>query len=165
MNIEAQFSKAAMVRFERTLPGPIERVWEFLTNTERLPGWFGHGTIEHREGGAVTLMGGHIRGVVTQWKPPRILAYTWNVFSPGEAESRYPESYLTFALEPRGNQVLLTLTHVPILERFERQNAMGWHTFLDILEAAITGQQDEARETYMKRNAERYGVDLNNLVR
>ena len=61
--------------------------------------------------------------------------------------------------------MLLTLTHVPILERFERQNAMGWHTFLDILEAAISGQQDEARETYMKRNAERYGVDLNNLVR
>jgi uncharacterized protein YndB with AHSA1/START domain len=165
MNIEAQFSKAAMVRFERTLPGPIERVWEFLTNTERLPGWFGHGIIEPRQGGAVTLMGGHIRGVVTQWKPPRVLTYTWNVFSPGETESGYPESYLTFALEPRGNQVLLTLTHVPILERFEKQNAMGWHTFLDILEAAIGGQHGEPRETYMKRNAERYGVNLNNLVR
>ena len=89
MSIEAQFSKAAMVRFERTLPGPIERAWELLTNTERLPGWFGPGIIEPREGGAVTLMGGHIRGVVTQWKPPRILAYTWNVFSPGETESSW----------------------------------------------------------------------------
>jgi hypothetical protein len=79
-----------------------------------------------------------------EWNPPRVLAYTWNVFSPGETESPYPESYLTFALEPRGNQVLLALTHVPILERFERQNAMGWHTFLDILEAAINGHSSVA---------------------
>src|SRR2546430_13692581 len=59
------------VSFERVLPGPIERVWEFLTAVERLPSWFGEGTIEPREGGAVSLMGGHVRGVVTQWRPPR----------------------------------------------------------------------------------------------
>jgi uncharacterized protein YndB with AHSA1/START domain len=164
MTVDAQFSKTPMVRFERTLPGPIERVWEFLTTTERLPGWFGNGRIEPREGGAVTLMDGHIRGVVTQWKPPRLLAYTWNVFDPGDRESAYPESYLTFTLEPRGDEVLLTLTHVPVLERFEKQNAMGWHTFLDLLDGALNGRIDEGRESYMKKNAERYNVDLEHLV-
>ena len=104
MSVDGQFQRAPMVRFERTLPGPIERVWEFLTNTERLPAWFGQGTIEPREGGSVTLMDGHIRGVVTQWQPPRRLSYTWNVFSPGETESAYPESYLTIELEPRGDR-------------------------------------------------------------
>ena len=61
-------------------------------------------------------MDGHIHGVVTQWNPPRRLAYTWNVFNPGEDTFRYPESYLTFELEPSGKDVLLTLTHLPILD-------------------------------------------------
>jgi uncharacterized protein YndB with AHSA1/START domain len=165
MTENGEFGKAAMVRFERTLPGPIERVWEFLTMPERLPLWFGHGTIEPRVGGAVVLMGGHIRGVVTQWQPPRRLAYTWNVFSPGEGESPYPESYLTLSLEPRGETVHLTLTHLPVLDRFEKQNAMGWHTFLDLLAAGLSDDRPQPRETYMQRNAQRYGVDLNNLVR
>jgi uncharacterized protein YndB with AHSA1/START domain len=165
MSSNGQFQKAPMVRFERTLPGPIERVWEFLTNTGRLPAWFGEGTIEPREGGTVILMDGHIRGVVTQWKPPHRLSYTWNVFSPGETESSYPESYLTIELESRGEDVRLTLSHLPVLERFEKQNAMGWHTFLDVLEAALRGESHESRQTYMSRNAQRYGVDLDHLAR
>lgn len=162
---KGQFMKVPMVRFERLLPGPIDRVWELLTNPERLPAWFGDGNIEPREGGAVHLMGGHIRGIVTQWKPPRRLAYTWNVFAPGETESSYPESYLTIELEPRGETVQLTLTHLPILDRFEKQNAMGWHTFLDLVEAAARGGGPLTREAYAAANAERYGVDLQNLAR
>lgn len=161
-----QPSRVAAVRFERLLPGPIERVWAHLTQTDKLPGWFGEaGVIEPREGGAVSLSGGHIRGVVTRWKPYRQLSYTWNVFGPGEAESPYPESYLTFDLAPEGDQVRLVLTHLPVLDRFEPQNMMGWHTFLDMLGAALDGRTPEPRRAYMERNAAKYGVDLDNLVR
>jgi len=45
-DLSGKFMRQPAVRFERILPGPIERVWEFLTETERLPGWFGHGVIE-----------------------------------------------------------------------------------------------------------------------
>jgi uncharacterized protein YndB with AHSA1/START domain len=161
-----QVLRVPAVRFERMLPGTVDQVWAHLTETGKLAAWYGEdGTIEPREGGAVRLSGGHIRGVVTQWKPHRKLAYTWNVFSPGEDESPYPESYLTLELEPRGDEVLLTLTHLPVLERFEGQNAMGWHTFLDMLGAAMAGQELEPRPVYMRRNAALYGVDLNNLAR
>ncbi len=165
MNPEGVLKKVAMVQFERLLPGPIERVWAFLTEPKQLPGWFGEGSIEPRPGGAVNLMGGHVRGIVTQWQPPRRLTYSWNVFAAGETESQYPESYLTIALTPRGNEVALTLTHLPVLERFEQQNAMGWHTFLDMLGAAVRGEPIEPRQAYMQRNAARYGVDLANLAR
>jgi hypothetical protein len=40
---------------------------------------------------------------------------------------------------------------------------MGWHTFLDMLDAAVRGAPPEAREVHMKRNAARYGVNLSNL--
>lgn len=154
------------VRFTRLLPGPVERVWAHLTECDKLAGWYGDdGLIEPREGGAVRFMDGHIQGVVTQWKPNRRLAYTWNVFAPGEAESSYPESYLSFTLTPRDEAVELVLLHLPVLERFEKQNQMGWHTMLDILGAALKGEDALPRRAYMERNAERYGIDLSNLQR
>lgn len=165
MNANAQFKREPAVYFERLLPGPIERIWEILTDTKHLPGWFDNGQIEPQQGGSVTMMNGHIRGTVTQWQPPRRLAYTWNVLSPGQEVSDYPESYLTFELTEKANAVLLTLTHLPVLERFEKQNAMGWHTFLDMLEAAVRGETVEERAEYMKRNAALYGINLANLTR
>ena len=165
----ALFLKRAGVRLERLLPGPITRVWDHLTRPELLPGWFGgKSSIEPRTGGAVSLMDGHIRGTVTRWAPPHQLSYTWNVFAPGdgpEAMSAYPESYLTLTLETRGGQVLLTLDHLPVLERFEKQNAMGWHTFLDILSDTLELRAVGERKEYTVRNAARYGVDLSNLQR
>ncbi len=161
-----QVLRVPAVRFERRLPGSVQQVWAYLTEPGKLAGWYGEdGAIEPREGGAVRLSGGHIRGVVTQWKPHRKLAYTWNVFGADEDESPYPESYLTLELEPGDGEVRLTLTHLPILERFEGQNAMGWHTYLDMLAAVMAGRPPEPRPAYMQRNAALYGVDLGNLVR
>jgi uncharacterized protein YndB with AHSA1/START domain len=154
------------VRFERKFPGPIEHVWEHVAHCDQLLGWYGeYGVIEPREGGAVNFAGGHIRGVVTQWKPCWRLAYSWNVFAAEETVSAYPESYLNFELETAGDEVSLSLTHLPILERFEKQNAMGWHSFLDMLGAAVRGEVVEDRRFYMERNAKLYGVDLNHLER
>jgi len=164
MSHDAHFTHAPMVRFERPLAGAPQAVWQVLTDIARLPGWYGSGTFEGKVGGAVRLMGGHIRGTVTHWQPPRKLSYTWNVFGSGDA-SPYPESYLTLELAAQGGGTLLTLTHLPVLERFETANAMGWHTYLDMIDAAVRGAPVEAREVYAKRNAERYGVDLANLPR
>jgi uncharacterized protein YndB with AHSA1/START domain len=147
----ATFLKQPGVRLERLLPGPIERVWAHLTDPKLLPAWFGDkSSIEPRQGGAVRLMDGHIRGTVTQWQPPRLLTYTWNVFAPGDptdATSAYPESYLTLRLQKESDKVLLVLTNLPILEPFEKQAAMGWHTFLDILSDTLASQPIRTRRT------------------
>lgn len=154
----AQMTKAHMVRFERPLPAPREKVWEVLTNTARLPGWYGDGAIDGQVGGTVRLMGGHIAGTVTQWVPLTKLAYSWNVLMPGQTVSDYPESYLTLELD----DAKLTLTHLPVLEAFVKLNAAGWHTFLDMVDAAARGETVEPREVYMKRNAALYGAQLPN---
>lgn len=159
MRGDAQFTHAHMVRFERTFTAAPEKVWAVLTDIKRLPHWYGEGVIEPRAGGRVDLMGGHVKGVVTQWLPSKKLAYTWNAFMPGQTASDYPESYLTLEFEDGK----LTLTHLPILERFVKANAMGWHTFLDMAEAELKGEPPQPRSAYMKRNAERYGVDLTKM--
>jgi uncharacterized protein YndB with AHSA1/START domain len=146
------------VRFVRTFDASSEKIWAFLTNGSLLPEWYGEGSIEPREGGAVSLMAGHICGVVTGWRPQKFLAYTWNVFSPGEAESRWPISYLEFSLD--GSQ--LTLIHRPIPKAMQNQTMMGWHTMLDLIAAGLSGEFPKRSELFSK-SAGLYGVDLQKL--
>lgn len=146
------------VSFVRTFDAPTENIWAFLTDSKKLPEWYGEGVIEPREGGAVSLMGGHVRGVVTGWRPNQFLAYTWNVFSPGESMSRFPISYLEFTLD--GSR--LTLIHRPIPQAMQSQTMMGWHTMLDLIEAGLAGDFPKRSDLFPK-NAERYGVDINKL--
>jgi len=146
------------VRFARALNAPTEKIWAFLTDADRLPEWYGQGSIEPREGGAVSLMGGHIRGVVTGWRVNQFLGYTWNVFSPGEEVSRFPVSYLEFTIEG----ARLTLIHRPIPPAMQNQTMMGWHTMLDLIEAGLEGEFLKRADLFPK-NATLYGVDMSKL--
>jgi uncharacterized protein YndB with AHSA1/START domain len=150
------------VRFVRIFDAPAEKIWAFLTESGRLPEWYGDGVIEPHEGGAVRLMGGHIRGVVTGWRPQKFLAYTWSVFQLGEDVSAWPISYVEFALEDRGGTT--TLTHRPIPEPMQKLTAIGWHTMLDMIAAGLNGEFP-LRTEVMPRNAALYGVDLNAMKR
>jgi uncharacterized protein YndB with AHSA1/START domain len=162
---EGRVVEEAAIVFERILLAPVEKAWALLTETARLTEWYGEGVIEPREGGKVTLMGGHIRGVVTGWRPMQFFANSWNVFSPGETVSAWPVSYLEFALAPEGAGTKLTLTHRPIFKAVQPQTMMGWHSFLDMVDAAARGEPVAPRDTYMQKNAVLYGVDLDNLKR
>ena len=88
------------VRFERLLPGPIERVWAFLTEGDKRARWLCGGETELEPGGHVDM---HFHnaslsqndagpppkyadmpeklsfaGTVVRCDPPRLLTYTWN---------------------------------------------------------------------------------------
>jgi uncharacterized protein YndB with AHSA1/START domain len=86
---------ARTVQIERVLPGPIERVWDYLT-----------------------------KGIfLTRWDPPRALAYTWVVDVPNSPADAVPgeDSVITFELEPQGKKVQLTRT----LPEYERRFRMA----------------------------------------
>ena len=91
------------VRFVRDFDAPPAKVWAFLTDSRAVcPNGMAMAAIEPREGGTVSLMGGHIRGVVTGWRPEKFLGYTWSVFSARRRASRaWPVSYLEMALEAK----------------------------------------------------------------
>ena len=117
-------------------------------------------------------MAGHIRGVITGWRPEKFLAYTWNVFQPGETsassseagsqtkDSRWQVSYLEFTLKVSR----ITLTHRPIPQAMQNQTMMGWHTLLDMIARGLKGEFPPRAEV-MHRNAALYGIDLNALKR
>jgi uncharacterized protein YndB with AHSA1/START domain len=148
---------ADTVRFDRLLPGPIERVWAFLTEPDKRAQWLAGGPMELRAGGKVELQFNHasltkgaeptperfkkhesgvtIHGHVTRSEPPRLLSYTWG----GESGV---ESEVTFELTPQGDKVRLLLTH----RRLPDRKAMlgvgsGWHTHLGVLADRLAGRE------------------------
>jgi uncharacterized protein YndB with AHSA1/START domain len=48
-------TEAGSVRFERVLSAPIERVWSFLTDSEKRGKWLATGAMELRPGGKAEL--------------------------------------------------------------------------------------------------------------
>ena len=144
-------TEAGSIVFERLLPGPIERVWDYLTDPEKRALWLASGPMELRKGGKVEL---HFRnsdlspthetppakykdaacasmkGEVTACEKPRLLSYLWG----GEG------SEVTFELMPSGDKVRLTLTHRRLPNRdFTISVAGGWHTHLGILADQLAG--------------------------
>src|ERR1700754_4404022 len=95
----AQFPSPGEIRIMRTLPGPIERVWTYLTDPEKRSRWFAGGAMELRAGGKVELLVQHknisptetppadaacyhhtgksVAGTVLRCEPPRVLSYTF----------------------------------------------------------------------------------------
>jgi uncharacterized protein YndB with AHSA1/START domain len=145
------------IRFERLLPGPVERVWDYLTKSECLVTWLAEGEIDPRAGGQVELRfdvhevperakaGAIIRGVVARFEPPRVLAYSWvdACADRPPAESPAPDPVVTFELEGRGGDALLVLTHRQLPAALMPGFGAGWHTHLGILLARLRGEQPE----------------------
>lgn len=136
--------------FERFLPGPIDKVWAYLTESEKRGQWLAKGDMEPFEGGKVTLHFlhaelspaddpapekykdmdcGHIfTGKVLQYDPPHRLSFTWN-----------DGSEVTFELQEQQAQVLLKLTHRKLSTHINTRVSVlsGWHTHLGILIARL----------------------------
>ena len=146
----------ATVRIERLLPGPIERVWSYLTDSEKRGKWFASGPMELRPGGRVELhfhnsnlsaeheptperfkkydAGETSYGEIVKCEPPTLLVFNW--MESGD------ESEVTFELTPRDEQVLLVLTHRRLKDRKAMVSvAGGWHAHLGILVDILNGKQ------------------------
>lgn len=144
---------ALSVRIERVLPGPVERVWAYLTEPDKRARWLAGGDMELRPGAEIALCFRHSelshepaperwRGAeghvnhshVTRCEPPTLLAITW----PSEGE----DSEVTFELTPQGDEVLLVVTHRRLADKTEMTNvASGWHAHLAILADQLHGRQ------------------------
>jgi uncharacterized protein YndB with AHSA1/START domain len=144
--------EAATVRFERLLPGPIERVWAYLTESDKRGQWLASGEMEPRAGAVFQMHFHHNslsstpapvperfakfeKGVdsqhrVTRCEPPHVLSMTWEKKA---AEGADP-SEVTFELAAEGDKVRLTVTHRRLGTRTDMVGtASGWHTHLGIL--------------------------------
>lgn len=148
---------AHTVRFERLLPGPIERVWAYLADGDKRGEWFASGALPAKVGESFELRFKHSdlspnkaappekfaemdktghsgREVLLAIEPPHRL-----VFSFGHEEKTASE--VEFRLMPEGEKVRLVLTHSKIPDRAYAINVSGgWHSHLDILQYKAEGR-------------------------
>ena len=145
--------ESGAVRFERLLPGPIERVWAYLTEGEKRATWFAGGDFDLRPGGEAKLLFKHSEitdeapperyremnenGVLSterilRCEPPHLLAISWG-------SQNEPDSEVTFELAEQGDKVRLVLTHRQIASAASmRSFSGGWHIHLGILEDILS---------------------------
>lgn len=128
------------VRFERLLPGPIDRVWSYFTDSERLPRWFSAGSVAPVVGGDVRFDMG-MNGRVTAFEPPHLLEYTWN--EPERERGVVLDALVRFELKTEGEQVRLVLLHSRISNAYHPQFGAGWHVLLDRLDANLAEREPE----------------------
>ena len=137
MNDLATIANRSTLTFVRHLPGPIERVWAYLTDPKFLVTWFSDGVVADRVGGEVRFEMG-ATGRITAYEPPRLLEYTWNE----EDASVGPvvNALVRWELSTENGGVRLTLTHSRLPENEVLAHGAGWHAFLERLAACIAGR-------------------------
>ena len=164
MDTNGKIISPGTIMFERLLPGPIEKVWAYLTESEKRGKWLAKGDMELIEGGRVDLYflhkelspvaevlpekykdmenGHHSTEKILKVKPPFLLSFTWDAGS----------SEVLFELEEKDDKVLLRLTHSKLGENKEIRISMaaGWHAHLEILIANLDGSPIEG---FWKRHA------------
>jgi len=142
-------TEPATLKIERLLPGPIERVWAWLTDSDLRRQWLAAGEMELELGAPFELVWRNneltdppgarpdgfgeehrMQSRITELDPPRRLSFAWK----GTGD-------VTFALEPRGDEVLLTLIHRRLPDRsMMLMVGAGWHAHLDVLVARARNQ-------------------------
>jgi uncharacterized protein YndB with AHSA1/START domain len=159
------------VRMERMLPGPIERVWAYLTESEKRRLWLASGEMELRVGGKVELhflhselsaekelpekykgmeKGHHSVGRVTRCEPPRLIGFTWD-------EGENAASEVVFELTPRDRDVLMVLTHTRLPTRASVVGVSGgWHAHLGVLIDRLNGREPRGFWSYHTQVAAEY---------
>jgi uncharacterized protein YndB with AHSA1/START domain len=125
-----QIHGGRVVRFERYLNHRVEKVWAFITRSEKIVDWLtAHAEMDLVEGGSIKLRwenGDIVKGTFKQVNPPYELEYTWNEPSAGK-------SLLRWELQPEGAGCSLILTHT-FFDSEQLPNFLaGWHVHLDVL--------------------------------
>ena len=155
------------VRMERLLPGPIERVWDHLTDSAKRGKWFAAGKMDLRVGGDIEFFFNHadlsaektppekhknkangvsMHGTVVACDPPRLLTFKFG--NAGE---------VTFELTPKGKDVLLVLTHRDLNDRKMMVGvSSGWHSHLAILTDVLNGDEPHPFWTTVTRMETEY---------
>ena len=126
------------LRFERSIPHSVERVWRAITEPGEMGQWFPAAVeYEPRVGAAMRFEfddpdAPTTEGQVTELDPPRLFAFDWG----GEL--------LRFELEPAGDGCRLSFTHF-LSERIQAaRDAAGWELCLTEMDRLLAGEDAEA---------------------
>ncbi len=142
------FSEDSTLTIRRRLPGPIQKVWAYLTDSELRAQWLASGHMQSKEGTSFELVWRNDSLSASPSERPegfsdeqRATCELKEIHSPHKLRFIWPNvGEVTILLESDGDEVLLTLVHRGLGERTMKvMVGAGWHTHLDILVARTLG--------------------------
>lgn len=142
------YPQPTVLEIFRDLPGPIDRVWDYLTKSDLRQKWLCAGDVSSDVGGEIVFDFDHSRlskrptpqshqgsgdqhmtGIVRVFDPPHHLAFSWP-----SAEAEAPTE-VVIRLTETEHGVRLHLRHEKLsTDAYKSGASTGWHTHLDILE-------------------------------
>ncbi|MGL4236299.1 SRPBCC family protein [Tabrizicola sp.] len=143
----ARLTDGSTLVIQRWLPGPVERVWRYLTDSDLRKKWFAAGQMTLDPGAPLELVWrndslsdpGDPRPAMfaaEQRMPSRVLA----VDPMRSLTIAWGNGTVTFALREQAGRVQMTVTHTGLADQgAQRIIAGGWHMHLDILAAHLSG--------------------------
>jgi uncharacterized protein YndB with AHSA1/START domain len=142
-----------MLRLERLLDAPLEKVWQYLVDPNLRARWFMGGPTELRPGGAIGMTMNHDalsddaiptperyrpyigkswNERIVRIEPPHVLVFTWEDGKAGE---------VTFELSAVAQQTRLVLTHRGLRGPEDALNfGGGWMAHLEALQGRMTNR-------------------------
>ncbi|HET9139027.1 SRPBCC family protein [Actinophytocola sp.] len=161
----------SVLRMERRLRHPAEKVWRALTEPAELSQWYPlrAGGIDLRVGGAIEFAdedGTRHDAVITDLEPGRVFGF--RVAEPGTPGGRERDNLLRFELHPDPRGCLLVLVHTFDDRPAAASYAAGWQTCLDVLVRVLSGEEAGAPDlagmpSRHEAFVERFGLDLADL--
>ena len=137
--LEVRADGKSVLRFERRLAHPIERVWAALTEPDELIRWWGRAQVELEPGGRFSMAWlnvddegnrAEMEATITEVDRPRLLELTGDI-----------HGVLRFELAAEGDETVLTFTSILDLPDDYRTKVLaGWHFHLDGLADALDGR-------------------------
>lgn len=132
--------------FERWLPGPLDRVWKYLVDSEHRRKWLAAGDMTLTAGAPLHLTWRNDELSASSTKRPAEFPEEQSMQSRVIAVEpmtlltiAWGEGDVTFELREQGDKVHLKLTHRGLDDRPSRAViAAGWHAHLDILNASLS---------------------------
>ena len=180
MNKYGEILENGDLKFERLLPGPIERVWSWIADGDKRAKWLCGGGDAHSEG-SISFDFKHqnltphddpfpdkykemetgisFEIVVTKVDPPHHMVWYWPTDFGANSE-------IEITLKEEGDQVRLILIQrgYDTVEDLTGSSG-GWHTHLDIMVDKLNRKRPEAFWDKHERLAQEYAIRFADVIK
>lgn len=152
VDVYGVLAEPTTLKIQRLLPGPVERIFAYLTDSDMRRQWLAAGKMEMKVGAPFEFVWRNheltnppgtrpegfseehrMQSRIVEIDPPHKLVFTWN--NSGD---------VSIELEKVGDKVLLTLIHRRLPDRKTMLGvSAGWHSHLDVLVDRASGKEPE----------------------
>lgn len=129
------------IRLERVYNHPVSKVWDALTDPEKMSKWFTDVEWDFRPGGNITFIfqdpdRTKSYGSIVAIEPQKLLEFWWH------NDDGQPEELMRLELTDMGGKTRLVMEYSRVSETYGANVLTGWHVVFDDFGDFLNGRAD-----------------------